>query len=53
MPEAEAVVKRSLARLVDTRTECSEQLKLITAELEAVQCSVKESLRANDQQQTV
>ena len=54
MLEAEADAKLALARLVDSCAGNSEQHKVITAELEAVQCSVKKkSLRANDQQQTV
>ena len=51
--EAEAEAKRAQARLADTRAEFSEQHKIITAELEAMQCLEKESLQANNQQQTV
>ena len=51
--DAEAEAQQTLARLADTRAECNEQHKVITAELEAMQNSVKESLRANSGQQTV
>ena len=44
MFEVTADAKRALARLADTRVECSEQHKIITVEFEAVQCSVKKSL---------
>ena len=47
---------RALASLADTRAECSGQQTVINAEdkaNKAMQCSVKESLRANNQQQTV
>ena len=53
MLEAEAEAKRGLARLADTRAECSEQHKEIATKIEAVQCLVKESLRARCQQHTV
>ena len=46
MLEAEAEAQRALTRLADTRAECNEQHQAITAELEAMQTSVKESLRA-------
>ena len=49
----EAEAKLALAWLADTRAECSEQHKIMTAELEAMQCSVKENFRANNQQQTM
>ena len=51
--QAEAEAQRALARLADTRAECNEQHKAITAELEATQDSVKCSLRATTQQTTV
>ena len=51
--EAEAEAKRAFARLGDTRAECGEQHRAIAAEIEAVQGSVKESLRASCQQHTV
>ena len=51
--EAEAEAKRALTRLADTRAECSEQHRAITAEIEAVQKAVRNGLRANSQQQTV
>ena len=50
-PEAEA--QRALTRLADTRAECNEQHKVLTAELEALQDSVKGSLRSVTQQTTV
>ena len=50
---AEAEAQRALARLADTRAECNEQHKVIVAELEAMQNSVKSSLRAANQQNTV
>ena len=53
MLKAEAEAQRALTRLADTRAECNEQHQAITAELEAVQTSVKESLRAATQQTTV
>ena len=51
MLKAEAEAQRALARLADTRAESNEQHQSITAELEAMQTSVKESLRAATQQQ--
>ena len=53
MLQAEAGAQRALARLADTRTECNEQHNVMTAELEALQDSVKCSLRAATQQTTV
>ena len=53
MLQAEAEAQRSLARLADTRAECNEQHKVMTAELEAMQDSVKCSLRAATQQTTL
>ena len=53
MLEAKTEAQRALACLVDTRADCIEQHKVITAKLEAMQSSVKASLRANSQQQTV
>ena len=53
MLKAEAEGQRALTRLADTRAECNEQHQAITAELEAMQTSVKESLRAATQQTTV
>ena len=53
MLKAEAEAQRALVRLADTRTECNEQHQAITAELEAMQSSVKDSLRAVTQQTTV
>ena len=50
---AEAEAQRALARLADTRAECNEQQKVIVAELEAMQNSVKSSPRAANQQNTV
>ena len=41
MLQAEAEAKRALARLADTRVECNEQHKVMVAELEAMQNSVK------------
>ena len=46
MLQAEAEAQRALARLADTRAECNEQYKVMTAELEALQDSVKGSLRS-------
>ena len=51
--KAEAEAQRALTRLDDTRAECNEQHQDITAEMEAMQTSVKESLRAATQQTTV
>ena len=45
--------QRALARLADTHAECNEQHKVMTAELEAMQDSVKCSLRSATQQTTV
>ena len=53
MLKAEAEAQRALARLADTRAECNEQHQSITAELEAMQSSVKDSLRAATHQTTV
>ena len=53
MLDAEAEANCALARLADTRAQCSEQHKAIAAEIDAVQCFVKESCRASSQQQTV
>ena len=53
MLQAEAEAQRALARLADTRAECNEQHKVMTAELEALQDSVKGSLRSATQQTTV
>ena len=41
MLQAEAEAQRALARLADARAECNEQHKVMTAELEALQDSVK------------
>ena len=53
MLQAEAEAQRALARLADTRAEGNEQHKIMTAELEAMQDSVKGSLRSATQQTTV
>ena len=53
MLQAEAEAQPAFARLEDTRAECNEQHKAMTAELEAMQSSVKENLRATNQQHTV
>ena len=53
MLQAEAEAQRALARLADTRTECNEQHKVKTAELETMQDSVKCSLRAATQHTTL
>ena len=53
MLQAEAEAQRALAQLADTRAECNEQRKVMTAELEAMQSSVKDSLRVTNQQHTV
>ena len=53
MLQAEAEAQRALARLADTRAECNEQHKVMTAELEALEDSVKGSLRSVIQQTTV
>ena len=53
MLQAEAETQRALARLVDNRAECNEQHKVMAAELEAMQSSVKKSLGATNQQHTV
>ena len=53
MLKADAEALRALARLADTRAECNEQHQAITAELETMQTSVKESLRTVTQQTTV
>ena len=53
MLQAEGDAQRPLARLADTRAECNEQHKVMTAELEAMQDSVKCSLRDATQQTTV
>ena len=51
--EAETVAKRQLPRLAETRAVCGEQHRAVALEIEAVQCSVKDSRRATNQQQTV
>ena len=51
--QAEAEAQLALAHLADTRAECNEQHKVMTAELEAMQDSVKCSLRAATLQTTV
>ena len=53
MLQAEAEAQRALARLADTRAECNEEHKVMTAELEDMQDSVKCSLRCATQQTTV
>ena len=53
MLQTEAETPPALARLADTRAECNEQHKIMTAELEAMQDSVKGSLRSATQQTTV
>ena len=53
MLQAGTEAQRALARLADTRSECKEQHKVMTAELEALQDSVKGSLRSATQQTTV
>ena len=53
MLQAEAQAQRALARLADTRAECNEQHKVMTAELEAMHDSVKCSLRSATQPTTV
>ena len=53
MLQAETEAQRALARLADTRAECNEQHEIMTAELEALQDSVKGSLRSATQQTTV
>ena len=53
MLQAETEAQRALARLADTRAECNEQHQAMTAELEAMQNSVKCSLRSATQQTTV
>ena len=53
MLQAEIEAQRALARLAETRAECNEQHKVMTAELEALQDSVKGSLRSATQQTTV
>ena len=53
MIQAEAEAQLALAHLADTRAECNEQHKVMAAELEAMQDSVKCSLRAATQQTTV
>ena len=51
--QAEAEAQRALAGLADTRAECNDQHKVMAVELEAMQNSVKSSLRAANQQNTV
>ena len=51
--QAEAEAQRAIAHLADIRAECNEQHKVMAAELEAMQNSVKNSLRAANQQNTV
>ena len=53
MLQAETEAQRALARLADTRAECNEQHKVMTAKLETLQDSVKGSLRSATQQTTV
>ena len=53
MLQAETEAQRALARLADTRAECNEQHKIMTAELEALQDSVKGRVRPATQQTTV
>ena len=53
MLQAEAEAQRAQARMADTRAECHEQHKVMTAELEALQDAVKGSLRSATQQTTV
>ena len=53
MLQTEAEAQRALASLADTCAECNEQHKVMTAELEAMQDSVKCSLRDATQQTTV
>ena len=53
MLQAQAAAQRALARLADTRAECNELHKVMAAALEAMQSSVKDSLMATNQQQTV
>ena len=53
MLQSETEAQRALARLADTRAECNEQHKVMTAELEALQDSVKGSLMSATQQTTV
>ena len=53
MLQAETEAQRALARLADTRAKCNEQHKVMTAELKALQDSVKSSLRSATQQTTV
>ena len=51
--QAEAEAQRALARLAETRAECNEQHKVMAAEMEAMQNSVKSSVRSANQQNTV
>ena len=53
MLQAEDEAQRALACLAHTRPECNEQHKVMAAELEAMQNSVKSSMRAANQQNTV
>ena len=53
MLQAETEAQRALARLADNRAECNEQHKIMTAQLEALQDSVKGSLKSAPQQTTV
>ena len=53
MLKAEAEAHGALTRLADTGAECNEHLKVITAELAVMQSSVKDCLRANNQQELV
>ena len=50
MLQAETEAQRALARLADTRAECNEQHKVMTAEIKALQDFVKGSLRSATQQ---
>ena len=53
MLQAAVEAQRALAHSADTRAEWNEQHKVMAAELEAKQCSVKDSLSATNQQNTV
>ena len=53
MLQAEAEAQRGLAPLADIRAECNEQHNVLTAEPEAMENSVKSSLMAANQQNTV
>ena len=51
--QAEPEAQRALARVADTRVDCNEQHKVMAAELEATQNSMKSSPWAANQQNTV